>query len=53
MIGLSGSVRAYLACWVTDMRRGIDALSALVEAVIKEMPGSGPKIALTRKFTQH
>ncbi|EJC80707.1 transposase [Rhizobium leguminosarum bv. trifolii WSM2297] len=41
MIGPSGNVRVYLACGVTDMRRGIDGLSALVETVIKEAPGSG------------
>ncbi|MBY3503301.1 IS66 family insertion sequence element accessory protein TnpB [Rhizobium laguerreae] len=34
-------VRVYLACGVTDMRRGIDGLSALVETVVKEAPGSG------------
>ena len=33
MIGPSGNVRVYLACGVTDMRRGIDGLSALVETV--------------------
>ncbi|WP_183920503.1 IS66 family insertion sequence element accessory protein TnpB, partial [Rhizobium lentis] len=37
----AGSVRVYLACGVTDMRRGIDGLSALVETVVKEAPGSG------------
>lgn len=41
MIGPSGNVRVYLACGVTDMRRGIDGLSTMVEAVIKETPGSG------------
>lgn len=41
MIGPSGNIRVYLACGVTDMLRGIDGLSALVEAVIKEAPGSG------------
>ena len=41
MIGPSGNVRVYLACGVTDMRRSIDGLSALVETVIKEAPGSG------------
>lgn len=40
MIGPSGNVRVYLACGA-DMRRGIAGLSALVEAVIKEAPGSG------------
>ncbi|WP_081858716.1 IS66-like element accessory protein TnpA, partial [Pseudorhizobium pelagicum] len=38
MIGPSGNVRVYLACGVTDMRRGIDGLSALVETVVKEAP---------------
>jgi len=41
MIGPSGNVRVYLACGATDMRRGIDGLSTLVEGVIKEAPGSG------------
>ena len=41
MIGPSGNVRVFLACGVTDMRRGIDGLSALVETVVKEAPGSG------------
>ncbi|WP_422039152.1 IS66 family insertion sequence element accessory protein TnpB [Rhizobium sp. PP-CC-3G-465] len=34
-------MRVYLACGVTDMRRGIDGLSTLVETGIKEAPGSG------------
>ena len=41
MIGPSGNVRVYLACGVTDMRRGIDGLSTLAETIIKEVPGSG------------
>lgn len=41
MIGPSGNVRVYLACGVTDMRRGIDGLSALVETAVKKAPGSG------------
>ena len=41
MIGPSGNVRVYLASGTTDMRRGIDGLSALVETVVKEAPGSG------------
>jgi len=28
MIGPSGNVRVYLACGVTDMRRGIDGYNA-------------------------
>ena len=45
MIGPSGNVRVYLACGVTDMRRGIDGLSTLVETVLKEAPGSGESSA--------
>ena len=41
MIGLFGNVPVYLAWGVTDMRRGIDWLSAMVNAVMKEAPGSG------------
>jgi len=41
MIGPPGNVRVYLACGVTDMRRGIDGLSTLVEGVIGEAPASG------------
>ncbi|WP_077107094.1 IS66 family insertion sequence element accessory protein TnpB [Agrobacterium sp. DSM 25558] len=41
MIGPSGNVQVYLACGVTDMRRGIDGLSTLVEGVIRQVPGSG------------
>jgi len=49
MIGPSGNVRVYLACGVTDMRRGIDGLSALVETAIKEAPGSGAIFGLRGK----
>ncbi|WP_431324655.1 IS66 family insertion sequence element accessory protein TnpB [Rhizobium sp. YTU87027] len=45
----SGNVRVYLACGVTDMRRGIDGLSALVETVVKEAPGFGRNLWLPRK----
>jgi transposase len=40
MIGSSGDVRVHLACGVTDVRRGIDGLSGLVETAIKEAPRS-------------
>ncbi|MGO6719133.1 IS66 family insertion sequence element accessory protein TnpB [Rhizobium ruizarguesonis] len=49
MIGPSGNVRVYLACGVPDRRRGIDGLSAMVEAVIKEAPGSGAIFGLRGK----
>ncbi|WP_298332712.1 IS66 family insertion sequence element accessory protein TnpB [Asticcacaulis sp.] len=41
MIGPGGSVKVYLACGITDMRRGIDGLSSLVETALKEAPASG------------
>jgi transposase len=41
MIGLRGMCGFIWSAGMTDMRRGIDGLSALVEAVIKEAPGSG------------
>ena len=41
MIGPSGNVKVYLACGVTDMRRGIDGLTTLTKDVIKQDPGSG------------
>ncbi|ADU11950.1 IS66 family insertion sequence element accessory protein TnpB [Asticcacaulis excentricus] len=41
MIGPSGNVKVYLACGVTDMRRGIDGLATLARDVIKQDPGSG------------
>ncbi len=39
MIGPS-EIAGFICCGVTDMRRGIDGLSALVETVVKEAPGS-------------
>ena len=41
MIGPSGNVKVYLACGVTDRRKGIDGLASLAETVIKQDPGSG------------
>ena len=41
MIGPSGNVKVYLACGVTDMRKGIDGLASLAETIIKQDPGSG------------
>jgi transposase len=41
MIGPPSGTRAYLACGVTDMRRGFDSLSAQVESVLKFDPNGG------------
>lgn len=41
MLSLPPSVRIYLAPGVTDMRKAIDGLSALVRGVLREEPLSG------------
>lgn len=41
MIGPSGTVRVYLACGVTDMRKGFDTLAAQVQIMLKVDPHSG------------
>jgi transposase len=38
MIGIPGNVRIYLACGVTDMRRGFDSLAAQVQTVLSLDP---------------
>lgn len=41
MIGPGANARVYLACGVTDMRKGIDGLTALVQTVLRQKPASG------------
>ena len=41
MIGPPAGTRVYLACGVTDMRRGFDSLSAQVEGVLHLDPYGG------------
>ena len=41
MISPSGTARVYLACGVTDMRRGFDTLAAQVQAMLKFDPHNG------------
>ena len=41
MIGPPPGTRMYLACGVTDMRRGFDSLSAQVESVLNLDPYGG------------
>jgi len=41
VITVPAGVRASLACGVTDMRRGFNALSVLVQEVLKHDPFSG------------
>ncbi len=41
MIGLPSSTRVWLAAGVTDMRKGMDGLAALVQTTLSENPFSG------------
>ena len=41
MIGPGTGVRVYLACGVTDMRKGIAGLAALTQDVLRRKPASG------------
>lgn len=41
MIGPHGTVRVYLAAGHTDMRKGFDGLSALVQSHLRQNPASG------------
>ena len=41
VITVPAGVRIYLACGVTDMRRGFDSLSMLAQEVLKQDPFSG------------
>ena len=41
MITVPAGVRIYLACGVTDMRKGFDGLSLMAQDVLKQDPFSG------------
>jgi transposase len=41
MIGLPSGTRVWVAAGVTDMRKGMDGLSALVQTALAERPFSG------------
>lgn len=41
MIGVPGNIRVYLACGVTDMRKGFDGLAARVQTVLQLDPHGG------------
>ena len=45
MIGPGSNVRVYQACGVTDMRKGIDGLAALVQSGLRQKPTSGAVFA--------
>jgi len=41
VIGIPGNVRVYLACGVTDMRKGFDGLAARVQLTLQLDPHGG------------
>ena len=45
MITLAGGTRIWLAAGVTDMRKGMDGLAALVQTALAEKPFSGQLFA--------
>lgn len=45
MIGLGTGVKVYLACGVTDMRKGIFGLAMLAQDVLRQNPSSGAVFA--------
>jgi transposase len=45
MIGPGTGVRVYLACGVTDMRKGITGLAAVAQEHLRQPPGSGAVFA--------
>ncbi len=45
MIGPGTGVKVYLACGVTDMRKGIAGLAALAQDVLQKDPCSGAVFA--------
>ena len=45
MIGPGTGIRVYLACGVTDMRKGIEGLSMLARDVLRQKPTGGAVFA--------
>ena len=45
MIAPGNGVRVYLACGVTDMRKGVSGLAALAQEVLRQDPCSGAVFA--------
>ena len=46
MIGPGTGVRVYLACGVTDMRKGIEGLAALAQDHLRQKPTSGANFTI-------
>ncbi|WP_245503280.1 IS66 family insertion sequence element accessory protein TnpB [Rhizobium ruizarguesonis] len=45
MIGPGTGVRVYLACGITDMRKGVEGLAALAQDVLRQKPTGGAVFA--------
>ena len=45
MIGPGTGVRVYLACGITDMRKGIEGLAALAQDQLRQKPAGGAVFA--------
>ena len=48
MIALASGLRVYLACGVTDMRKGMTGLAMLVQQTLAEDPFGGACVRLPR-----
>jgi transposase len=46
VIGAPGNVRVYLACGLTDMRKGFDTLAAQVQTMLSLDPHNGALFAV-------
>jgi transposase len=53
MIGPGTGVRVYVACGVTDMRKGIAGLAALTQDVLRQKPTGGAVFAFRGRSTRH
>ena len=51
MIAPGTGVRVYLACGVTDMRKGINGLSTLAQDVLRQKPTGGAVFAGCLRLT--
>ena len=53
MIGPGTGVRVYLACGVTDMRKGIEGLATLAQDHLRQKPTGGAVFAFRCRQGDH
>ena len=53
MIGLPAGTRVWLAAGPTDMRKGFDGLSMVVQSTLRQDPFSGHVFVFTRSNSAH